>query len=57
MSGLDPQGPSQPTLSQAYETPGNPADQEPAEKAAANKQANENSGSAVEKRVPTEQST
>lgn len=57
MSGLDPKGPSQPTLSQAYETEGNPADQNSAEKASAETQAQENSGEAVEHRVPEKQST
>lgn len=32
---LNPTGPSQPTLNQAYSTPGNPATKEPAEKAQA----------------------
>jgi len=33
--GLNPTGPSQPTLNQAYSTPGNAATKEPAEKAQA----------------------
>ncbi|MCJ1306744.1 hypothetical protein MMC25_000387 [Agyrium rufum] len=47
---MDPQGPSQPSLNQVYETPGNPADQEPAEKTAASQSANTNSGSIVDQR-------
>lgn len=31
--GLNPTGPSQPTLDQVYETAGNPAQKEPAEQA------------------------
>ena len=30
--GIHPTGPAQPTLNQAYSTPGNPATKEPAEK-------------------------
>lgn len=55
MSGLEPQAPSQPTLQQAYETPGNPAEKEPAEQATAAKNANENGGEVVDQRVPTKQ--
>jgi len=38
MSGdaIHPTGPSQPTLNQAYTTPGNPVNTEPAEKQQAN---------------------
>ncbi|KAL1302499.1 hypothetical protein AAFC00_002888 [Neodothiora populina] len=54
MSGLDPQGPAQPSLNQAYTTPGNPVSREPAEKA----QSNINSHSdapTTDKRIHSEQ--
>ncbi|KAJ4288121.1 hypothetical protein N0V90_012138 [Kalmusia sp. IMI 367209] len=54
MSGLSPTGPSQPTLSQAYTTPGNPATQDPAEKAQAHANAQDHSEQ-VDKRIPNEQ--
>jgi hypothetical protein len=56
MSGLDPKGPSQPTLNQAYTTPGNPASQNPAEKEQASFNAADNSAS-VEQRIPTKQAS
>ncbi|KAF4552342.1 Hypothetical protein D9617_10g073230 [Elsinoe fawcettii] len=40
---LHPDGPSQPTLNQAYTTPGNPVDHEPLEKAQARQHAKDNS--------------
>jgi len=43
MSGLDPKGPSQPSLNQAYTTPGNPATKEPAEEAQADANAHTDS--------------
>lgn len=56
MSGLDPKGASQPTLNQAYTTPGNPASQNPAEHAQASFNAADNSAS-VDQRIPTKQSS
>ncbi|QIW96897.1 hypothetical protein AMS68_002415 [Peltaster fructicola] len=57
MSGnMNPSGPAQPTLNQAYTTSGNAATQEPAEKAQANANAQDNS-SKVEQRVPTKQTS
>lgn len=56
-SALDPQGPSQPPLNDVYKTSGNPADKEPAEKREAQSNATENSGSTVDKRVPSQQSS
>jgi hypothetical protein len=56
MSGLDPKGPSQPTLNQAYTTPGNPASQNPAEHAQASFNAADNSAS-VDQRIPTKQAS
>ncbi|KAF2226607.1 hypothetical protein BDZ85DRAFT_230095 [Elsinoe ampelina] len=47
---IHPTGPSQPTLNQAYTTPGNPADQEPLEKAQASRLAKDKT-SAVDKRT------
>ncbi|KAL5121258.1 hypothetical protein ACEQ8H_000726 [Pleosporales sp. CAS-2024a] len=60
MSGLDPKGPSQPTLTQAYTTPGNPASQTPAEQAQASVHAADNSPAAVaavDQRIPTKQAS
>jgi hypothetical protein len=54
MSGLEPTGPSQPTLNQAYTTPGNPATKEPVEEAQTNANASDTS-KAVDKRIPNEQ--
>ncbi|KAJ4345629.1 uncharacterized protein N0V89_011763 [Didymosphaeria variabile] len=54
MSALDPSGPSQPTLNQAYTTPGNPATKEPAEQAQADSNALDDS-KPVDKRIPSEQ--
>jgi hypothetical protein len=56
-SALDPQGPSQPTLDTAYETAGNAVDKEPAEQVASDANATQNGGAAVEKRVPSQQSS
>ena len=47
---MDPSGPAQPTLNQAYETAGNPADQDPQEKLSASIDESSNSGSTIEKR-------
>lgn len=44
MSDLDPQGPPQPNLDQAYDTPGNPTDQTPEEQSKASTHATTNSG-------------
>ncbi|KAL1651335.1 hypothetical protein SLS58_000674 [Diplodia intermedia] len=53
---LNPTGPSQPTLDQAYTTPGNPATHNPAERAAAGTTARANADSpAVDQRIPTKQ--
>jgi len=40
--GLNPTGPSQPSLDQVYETAGNPAQKEPAEQAQSQSNANNN---------------
>lgn len=56
MSGLSPQGPSQPTLNQAYTTPGNPASINPAERNTAQQNAADDS-SPIDKRVPQQQAT
>lgn len=56
-SALDPQGPSQPTLNTAYEVKGNAVDKEPAEKATAQANSTENSGSVVDQRIPTKQTS
>jgi hypothetical protein len=55
-SGQQPTGPSQPTLNQAYTTPGNPADKDPTEKAQSGFNAADNSAS-VEQRIPTKQAS
>ena len=57
MSNLNPTAPSQPTLDQSYETPGNPVDTEPAERF----QATRNAGASEtarpgDQRIPTKQS-
>ncbi|KAK5009132.1 hypothetical protein LTR28_002536 [Elasticomyces elasticus] len=58
MSNLDPQGPSQPTLSQAYTTPGNPATSTPSEKSSASATSSANAhSSTTEQRVPSQQTT
>jgi hypothetical protein len=54
MSALDPSGASQPTLNQAYTTPGNPASQDPVEKAQSAANAQDDSPQ-VEQRVPQKQ--
>lgn len=55
---LNPSGPAQPTLEQGYETKGNPADTQPAEKATAEKNEQSNSGAkTTETRVPTKQTS
>ena len=41
--GIHPEGPAQPSLQQGYETKGNNASQEPAEKATADANAADNS--------------
>lgn len=52
MSNLDPQGPAQPKLDQAYDTPGNPTDHTPQEKSKASANATTNSSTKSEKRDP-----
>ena len=47
---MDPTEPSQPTLNQAYNTAGNPADQTPQEQVSSSANASSNSGSIVEQR-------
>ncbi|KAF1975315.1 hypothetical protein BU23DRAFT_552705 [Bimuria novae-zelandiae CBS 107.79] len=54
MSALDPSGPSQPTLNQAYTTPGNPATKDPTEQAQSNSNALDDS-KPIDKRIPREQ--
>lgn len=54
MSALDPSGPSQPTLNQAYTTPGNPSTKNPAEQTQASFNALDSS-EAVDKRIPQKQ--
>jgi hypothetical protein len=55
-SGQQPTGPSQPTLNQAYTTPGNPADKDPTEQAQSGFNAADNSAT-VEQRIPTKQAS
>ncbi|KAK0660882.1 hypothetical protein DIS24_g2945 [Lasiodiplodia hormozganensis] len=53
---LNPTGPSQPTLNQAYTTPGNPVTHNPAERVAASATARSNADSpVVDQRIPTKQ--
>lgn len=55
---MNPSGAAQPSLQQAYETKGNPAETEPAEKASAEQNAQSNAGqSTTETRVPTKQTS
>jgi len=54
MSGLDPTRESQPTLNQAYTTPGNAASQDPVEKSQARANAQDDS-SQVDQRIPQKQ--
>jgi hypothetical protein len=56
MSNLSPQAPSQPTLNQAYTTPGNPVSQNPAESHAASQQSHDRSAP-IDKRVPSDQAS
>lgn len=56
MSALDPKGPSQPTQSQAYTTPGNPSSKNPAEKSQTSFNAADNSAS-VDQRIHTKQAS
>ncbi|KAH6878893.1 hypothetical protein BKA58DRAFT_105125 [Alternaria rosae] len=56
MSGLDPQGPSQPSLNQAYITPGNPAQKDPKEQVQTEFNATDNAAT-VDQRIPTKQAT
>ncbi|KAA6409732.1 MAG: hypothetical protein FRX48_06344 [Lasallia pustulata] len=52
MSDLDPQGPAQPALDQAYDHPGNPIDHTPQERTQASANATTNSGAKTDKRNP-----
>lgn len=56
--GIHPSGPAQPSLQQAYETKGNPAETGPAEKASAdaNAAANKNAET-TDRRVPEKQTS
>ncbi|EOD47203.1 hypothetical protein UCRNP2_6068 [Neofusicoccum parvum UCRNP2] len=55
---LNPTGPSQPTQTQAYTTPGNPATSNPAEDAAAAATSRQTQHSpAVDQRIPTKQTS
>jgi len=54
--GLNPSGPAQPTLNQAYTTPGNPADKEPAEQAQSKINASSKAPK-TDQRIPQEQSS
>lgn len=56
MAALEPQGPSQPTVDEAYKTSGNPVDKAPAEEQAANVNTQADTD-VVERRVPQKQST
>ena len=56
MSALDPKGSSQPSLSQAYTTPGNPAQKDPKEQAQTEFNASDNAAT-VDQRIPTKQAT
>lgn len=56
MSALDPTGPSQPTLNQAYTTPGNPATKDPSEQLQTDQNALDDSRP-VDQRVPQTQAT
>ncbi|KAL5396142.1 hypothetical protein PMIN02_003400 [Paraphaeosphaeria minitans] len=58
MSSLEPTGPSQPSLNQAYTTPGNAATKEPVEQAQTDSNARSNAlykSEPVDRRVPNEQ--
>jgi hypothetical protein len=56
MSALEPSGASQPTLSQAYTTPGNPASKDPKEARQAAQNASDTSDP-VEQRIPSQQAS
>jgi hypothetical protein len=56
MSAQDPKGASQPSLNQAYTTPGNPAQKDPKEQQETSFNAGDNSAS-VDQRIPTKQAT
>lgn len=56
MSALDPSGPSQPTLSEAYTTAGNPSTKNPAEQTQSALNALDNS-QPVDQRIPQQQAT
>lgn len=59
MSGLDPSGPAQPNLNQAYEARDNPATKDPKEQAQGqlNKNAASNLENITDQRIPREQSS
>ena len=56
MAALDPKGPSQPSIDQAYTTPGNPAQKDPKEQVQTEFNATDNTAN-VEQRIPTKQAT
>jgi hypothetical protein len=56
MSALDPSGASQPTLSEAYTTPGNPSSKNPSESQQTASNAADSS-SPVEQRIPEKQAS
>lgn len=56
MAALDPKGPSQPSTSQAYTSPGNPAQKDPKEQTQTEFNAADNSASTAQ-RVPTKQAS
>jgi len=58
-SGLDPSGPAQPNLNQAYEAQDNPATKDPREQAQGrlNKNAASNAENITDQRIPREQSS
>ena len=57
MSDLDPKGPSQPTQSQAYTTPGNPSTKNPSEQFQTSEQAHDTSVPVDRRRVPEKQTS
>ena len=60
MSDLSPTGPSQPTQSQAYTTPGNPSTKNPAESSQTSKTSTQNSNPSnktIDQRIPQSQNS
>ncbi|MCJ1352313.1 MAG: hypothetical protein MMC33_002297 [Icmadophila ericetorum] len=50
---MDPSGPAQPNLNQAFNTPGNPVDKEPAEQRESAINASTNSAETTDQRIPS----